>query len=290
MQVHVGLGDDDADLLARPARCSSARSLPTALPPRADRAAALLPLRARGRLPGHLYSNVFVDVSLAVPLTGAGTAARFAEALELAPSSKVLFATDAHSIPEMYLLGARWWRESVARALGHIVDEGFVDEQRALLWAELILAGNARRVYRFDPRAKSPGERRKPPRGVCDAASERRQISTHTARSSRCQRTTTPLSTTRRPVRLPWLAPRCRWWLGRTPPRHSVLTFGVGAEPTRERFTPPATLSKDRAEAIALNLCSSLAEAVSFSTAVGSHTAITPARWARWWTTDSRQG
>ena len=43
-----------------------------------------------------LYSNGFVDVSLAVPLTGA-------EALELAPSSKVLFATDTHDIPSCFL-------------------------------------------------------------------------------------------------------------------------------------------------------------------------------------------
>ena len=73
-----------------------------------------------------------------------------AEALELAPPTKLLFATDASRLPEMFLLGSRWWRESLAQYLGHLVDDDFADERRALRWAELILAGNARRAYRYD--------------------------------------------------------------------------------------------------------------------------------------------
>ena len=45
-----------------------------------------------------------------------------AEALELAPPNKLLFATDASRLPEMFLLGTLWWRESLARALGRLVD------------------------------------------------------------------------------------------------------------------------------------------------------------------------
>ena len=45
------------------------------------------------------------------------------------------------------MLGARWWRESLARALGDLVDDNVLDEPLALEWAAQILAGNARRLY-----------------------------------------------------------------------------------------------------------------------------------------------
>ena len=208
LQVHAGVGD--ADLLL-------ATADPALLQAHIDHGmlagvpVVLLHCYPYVRQAGYLasiYPNVYLDVSLAVTLLPHRATDLVVEALELAPASKLLFATDASRLPEMYLLGARWWRESLARALGHIVDEGFVDEQRALRWAELILAGNARRVYRFDPRPNHR-ERRKPPRGLCDAATGDVR-SRRTRPDRRASPTTTPLSTTRRPVRLPWLAPRCR--------------------------------------------------------------------------------
>ena len=36
------------------------------------------------------------------------------EALELAPVSKLLYASDAARTPELYYLGAKWWRASIA--------------------------------------------------------------------------------------------------------------------------------------------------------------------------------
>ena len=97
-----------------------------------------------------LYPNVHLDLSLAVTLLPHRGPDLVAEALELAPATKLLFATDASRLPEMFLLGTRWWREALARALGRLVDDDFADEPRALDWAELILAGNARRIYRYD--------------------------------------------------------------------------------------------------------------------------------------------
>jgi predicted TIM-barrel fold metal-dependent hydrolase len=40
------------------------------------------------------------------------------QALELAPASKLLYASDASRTPELYLLAARWWRSALAEVLG----------------------------------------------------------------------------------------------------------------------------------------------------------------------------
>jgi hypothetical protein len=149
LQVHTGLGD--ADQMLR-------RSDPALLQPHIDHGLlAGVPLvllhcypfvRHAGFL-ASIYADVHLDLSLAVTLVAPRGPALIAEALELAPPTKLLFATDASRLPEMFLLGTRWWRESLARVLGDIVDDGLADDQRALRWAELILAGNARRLYRW---------------------------------------------------------------------------------------------------------------------------------------------
>jgi uncharacterized protein len=149
VQIHTGLGDADQQL---------ARSDPALLQEQIDhgllagRPVVLLHCYPFVRHAGYLasiYPNVHLDLSLAITLLPHRGPELVAEALELAPASKLLFATDASRLPEMFLLGSRWWRDSLARALGRFVDDGFVDERRALQWAELILAGNARRVYGF---------------------------------------------------------------------------------------------------------------------------------------------
>lgn len=147
VQFHVALGDDDADLrLANPLQLR-----PIVSDARFHRAPIVLLhcypyVREAGYL-AHLYANVFVDVSLAVPLTGAGTAARFAEALELAPSSKVLFATDAHGIPELFYVAALHGRRALGRCLAEHVAQEYLTPREAQLVAEQILWRNAASVY-----------------------------------------------------------------------------------------------------------------------------------------------
>ena len=78
---------------------------------------------------------------------GARAAAVLAEILELAPFGKILFSSGAHGLPELHVVGARLFREALARVLGGWVAEGawsLADAQRV---AGLIAAGNARRVY-----------------------------------------------------------------------------------------------------------------------------------------------
>ena len=63
------------------------------------------------------------------------------EALELAPASKLLYASDAARTPELYLLAATWWRDALAEVLPELYGDNAAET------AERILRGNALTVY-----------------------------------------------------------------------------------------------------------------------------------------------
>jgi predicted TIM-barrel fold metal-dependent hydrolase len=90
----------------------------------------------------HVYPNVFFDLSLTIPHVSRPAAA-LGEALELAPASKLLYASDAARTPELYLLAATWWRDTLARVLPELLE----DPADAEATARLILRDNARALY-----------------------------------------------------------------------------------------------------------------------------------------------
>jgi hypothetical protein len=63
-----------------------------------------------------VYGNVWFDLSLTIPHVSRPAEA-LREALELAPVSKLLYASDAARTPELYYLAARWWRQVLAEVL-----------------------------------------------------------------------------------------------------------------------------------------------------------------------------
>src|SRR5207248_2884102 len=65
--------------------------------------------------------------------------------LELAPASKLLYASDAARTPELYLLAARWWRTALAEVLG--AELPAADAERV---GSMILRENAHAVYPLD--------------------------------------------------------------------------------------------------------------------------------------------
>ena len=95
------------------------------------------------------YPHVYLDVGLAINYTGARAAAVVAESLELAPFGKLLFSSDAWGPAELHYLGALLWRRATARVLGEWVADGDWSQADALRVAEMVGAGNARRVYRL---------------------------------------------------------------------------------------------------------------------------------------------
>ena len=140
LQVHCGFGDSDLHLW---------RADPSYLKPLIERfretAFVLLHcypyVREAGWL-AHVYGNVWFDLSLTIPHV-AQPAQALRDALELAPVSKLLYASDAARTPELYWLGARWWRRALAEVLPALLPEDEVEE--AARW---ILRENARQLYR----------------------------------------------------------------------------------------------------------------------------------------------
>ena len=145
LQVHTGLGDTDLVMQ---------RADPWLLRPwferRADVPFVLLhchPFIRQASYLASVYPHVFFDLSLTMTFAPHRGAAMLLEAFELAPVTKVLFATDASWSAEPFYLATKWWREELASALGRLCADGSLDEPTAVRWGEGVLAGNARRIY-----------------------------------------------------------------------------------------------------------------------------------------------
>lgn len=96
-----------------------------------------------------MYPQVYVDLSLTVPFLAHRAADAIAQALALAPASKVLLATDAFSVPELYWVAGRHLREALDRALREVEQAGFLGEDREEV-ARMLLHDNAATVYPLD--------------------------------------------------------------------------------------------------------------------------------------------
>ena len=140
VQVHSGFGDWDLHLW---------RADPSYLKPLLERFAdtsfVLLHcypfVREAGWL-AHVYGNVWFDLSLTIPHVSQPRVA-LEEALELAPVSKLLYASDAARTPELYLLAATWWRDALAEVLPQLLGD---DAEAA---ARMILREHALALYRL---------------------------------------------------------------------------------------------------------------------------------------------
>ncbi|MEV0776078.1 amidohydrolase family protein [Streptomyces sp. NPDC050433] len=151
LQLHAGGGEGCGGA------CADGRPAPVA-----DFAAAtaglgtdlvLLPGRPYHRHAARLaaaFPHVYVDLGPALAHTGARAADVLAQVLELAPFGKLLYSSGARGLPELHVVGARVFRQALARVLGGWAADGswaLADAQRV---AELIASGNARRVYGLD--------------------------------------------------------------------------------------------------------------------------------------------
>jgi len=133
VQVHCGFGDWDLYL---------PRADPGHLKPVLERFAetrfVLLHcypfVREAGWL-AHVYGNVWFDLSLTIPHVSR-PAEMVRQALELAPVSKLLYASDAARTPELYYLAARWWREALAEVLPELLGDDEAEHATRMILRE----------------------------------------------------------------------------------------------------------------------------------------------------------
>lgn len=147
LQVHVGLGDGDLEmlrcnplLLTRFMRLSVAFGTPVML-------LHCYPYHREAAYLAHIFPHVYFDIGLSVNLLGAQSRQIVAESLELAPFAKQLYSSDGWGAPETHLLGARLWRTGMSLALGANVRHGEWSTGQAMRVATMIGAGNAERLY-----------------------------------------------------------------------------------------------------------------------------------------------
>jgi len=147
IQFHTGWGDPDLTLhLTNP-------SLLTGLIRELDREGVnitLLHCYPFHRVAGYLasmFANVYFDVGSALHFHGASSETLLAEAMEVAPFSKLLFSTDAFGVAEGYLLGSLLHRQAMRKILDRWIADDHCDAATADRIAENVARGNARRIY-----------------------------------------------------------------------------------------------------------------------------------------------
>jgi predicted TIM-barrel fold metal-dependent hydrolase len=148
IQLHTGFGDSDLDL-----RESNPLHLRPLLEDGPGRSASIVLLHAgypfcreAGYL-ASLYANVYVGISLAVPMVQYGAVSVLEDLLGLAPWSKLLYGSDGYTVAESYWWGALHGREALAAALEGMVSFGSLSGEEALGAARAVLKGNAEALY-----------------------------------------------------------------------------------------------------------------------------------------------
>jgi predicted TIM-barrel fold metal-dependent hydrolase len=147
IQVHVGYGDPDITLH----RCDPSQLTEFLRLTRDSGARIMLlhcyPFIREAGILAQLFPHVFLDTSSAVSHSGAGSLALIRESLEVAPFSKLLFASDAYGLPELYLCGTAGWRDGISRVLDEWLAADLIGAADAERYVRMIGRDNALRAY-----------------------------------------------------------------------------------------------------------------------------------------------
>jgi len=148
VQFHTGYGDSDVDLrLANPLHFR-----PWLQSGKFTRVPWVIlhmgyPYLRESAYLSSIYPNIFVDLSLAIPFAVAEVQTMLFQLLGLAPTSKLLYASDGFSVPELFWLGAKVCRTALGRVLDQLVADNILTAAKAYVSAEQILFRNSDMLY-----------------------------------------------------------------------------------------------------------------------------------------------
>jgi hypothetical protein len=156
VQFHTGFGDPDLDLReANPLHLRPLLENPAFARVPFVLLHASYPFTREAGFLASVYPNVFVDTGLAVPMLSVnGMVSTIGALLELTAVTKIMFSSDAHLIPELFYLGAKWGRHALAQVLEQTIRDGDLTIDEAVAAAERILRGNATELYGLDRRIR----------------------------------------------------------------------------------------------------------------------------------------
>lgn len=149
VQFHTGFGDPDLDLrLANPLHLRPLLEDPELKAAPVVMLHASYPFAREAGFLAAMYPQAYTDFGLAVPcLSVSGMRRAIGMLLELAPTSKILYSSDAHLVPELFYVCAKWGRKMLGEVLEGAVTDGDLDAKEAEDAAEAVLRGNARALY-----------------------------------------------------------------------------------------------------------------------------------------------
>jgi len=148
LQVHCGIGDPDEDI---------AETSPVGLRPLfvhdrfADLRVVMLHCYPYHREAAYLcavHAGAYMDLSLSVWLAASDGARAMHEVVGMCPWTKLLYATDASRLPEVYLVAAELHRDALAEAFGELVARQLLTLEEARDAGRDVLANNAHQLYR----------------------------------------------------------------------------------------------------------------------------------------------
>lgn len=146
LQIHAGLGDTDivADrcdplLLKNFLRLESVSKIPIIL------IHGGFPYTLEAAWLANVFPNVYFELSTPLPPTfmPALSKARFREALEMVPTTRIVYGSDAHETPEIHWLSAKLAKKALAGAMDDLVADGLFNEDEAVRASQRILNKNA---------------------------------------------------------------------------------------------------------------------------------------------------
>ena len=155
-QFHTGLGDSDIDLI---------KSNPAYMQPLIEAFPhvdfvilhASYPYTREAGYLASTYSNAYLDIGEVFPmLSRDGQESMLRQALELTPSSKLLWSTDGHFYPETYWLANKQFRLVLEKVLlDYAAEEDFTIAQGVHIAVD-IMFWNSNSLYRLDEERKYP--------------------------------------------------------------------------------------------------------------------------------------
>jgi len=97
-----------------------------------------------------ILPNVYMDISLQNPFIGHGVKRIISQVFEFAPFNKVMYGSDAFTVPEMNWLGVLLFKECFEEVLESWVQKDYMDAETAQYIGEMVLYRNFESVYKKD--------------------------------------------------------------------------------------------------------------------------------------------
>jgi len=148
MQIHTGMGDYEVNLvLARPAYLLDLLRFPVYRGCTVILVHMGYPYHREAGYMAQVLPRVYCDISEGVPFSGIGSQTILREILEMAPLNKVMYGSDAYTVPEGIYASAKIGKRIVTAVMNDLVTEDVLTEKEAIEVGEMILGGTTQRIY-----------------------------------------------------------------------------------------------------------------------------------------------